>query len=553
MKRKALFSCLLISLVLLSGCSKVTSASGNSGSNGVFDAPGKEVVDNSEEEPAADKPQDDLSDAAEAPEMKMSLAKRLCGKYSCKNSEGEYYILDIYEFADNLYAYVGIANEDENSEHIEAYTFWGAEFIPDDKDVAKNQNDDVFTCDMLVFSIMSNMGKYQSAPQPCRLMLTDGGIDFTGAFFSDNEETLHFNLDEKVEDAFPYMFKDDAGSGNLSGKMIGFWKEKDSDNPLYVEFGEKGILRLYRETPGTEVFFAGGEYHMNSDDLLSGTYSVLGSGSMPMEYEAQLALDGDSSIELDFIWDNSLATDGGSHMILEKIDESDVPFVTIDEVSKVLTDSYNYDAYTLPNDYYDEGFYGVWIGAFEDLEDAQALAQEVEDQGAVASVVFSQEWENLSKKPYYCVTYDKFETESSAEGALVNAQTSGYKEAYIKFSGKRVMHRIYYTVYSHDVMDFSKDKVTISGVQTSSLMGDDEKEMTLIIDEETEFDPSCNMSFFGNYEEGQSVLEWFLKNEELAQTDFDSYADKGPALIGMFDVAVTGDHIDRFYGSYWWD
>ena len=80
-----------------------------------------------------------------------------------------------------------------------------------------------------------------------------------------------------------------------------------------------------------------------------------------------------------------------------------------------------------------------------------------------------------------------------------------------------------------------------------------EKEMTLIIDEETEFDPSCNMSFFGNYEEGQSVLEWFLKNEELAQTDYDSYADKGPALIGIFDVTVTGDHIDRFYGSYWWD
>jgi hypothetical protein len=49
------------------------------------------------------------------------------------------------------------------------------------------------------------------------------------------------------------------------------------------------------------------------------------------------------------------------------------------------------------------------------------------------------------------------------------------------------------------------------------------------------------------------VLEWFLKNDELAKADFDSYSGGGPALLGVFDVSVTGDHVDRFYGSYWWD
>ncbi len=102
-------------------------------------------------------------------------------------------------------------------------------------------------------------------------------------------------------------------------------------------------------------------------------------------------------------------------------------------------------------------------------------------------------------------------------------------------------------------MDFSKDQVVISGVSTTSMMGDDEKEMTLIIDKDTTFDPSCNMSFFGNYEKGQSVLEWFLKNDELAKLDPDSYSSGGPALLGIFDVAITGDHVDRIYGSYWWD
>ena len=24
-------------------------------------------------------------------------------------------------------------------------------------------------------------------------------------------------------------------------------------------------------------------------------------------------------------------------------------------------------------------------------------------------------------------------------------------------------------------------------------------------------------------------------------------------LMGVFDIDVTGNHIDRFYGAYWWD
>ncbi|WP_026511999.1 SPOR domain-containing protein [Butyrivibrio sp. LC3010] len=574
MKKNAVLLVLMVTLMITSGCSK---AAADAGTKSSFEAPSKVLEDTSELEPLADKPQevspDDVTltedvqaddngfvpgkngeSASTAPvDAKLSLSKRLCGKYSCKSSEGEYYILDIYEFADNLYAHVGISEDDEDSDYLGAYTFWGAELIPDDKDVAKNQNDNVFVCNILAFSIMSNMGKYQSAPDPCKLVIADNGIDFTGAFFSEKKETLHFEHDNRVEDAFPYMFSDEAGTGNPSEKMIGIWREKDSDSPLYVEYGEKGMFKIYRETPGIEVFFAGGEYHFIDGDKLCGTYSILGSGSMPMEYEAQFDMKDDDTIELDFIYDNSLLKDGKSHMVLEKIDADDVPFVTMDMVREVLTDDYNYDAYTLPSDHYDDGFYGVWIGAYKNLEDAQKLAQQIEDQGAIASVVFSPEWENLNSQPFYCVTYDRFETESSAEGALVNAKTSGYDIAYIKFSGKRVMHRIYYTVYSHDVMDFSKDQVVLSGVSTTSLMGDDEKKMTLIIDKDTTFDSSCDMSFFGNYEKGQSVLEWFLKNDELTKSDPDSYSSGGPALLGIFDVAITGDHVDRFYGSYWWD
>ena len=73
--------------------------------------------------------------------------------------------------------------------------------------------------------------------------------------------------------------------------------------------------------------------------------------------------------------------------------------------------------------------------------------------------------------------------------------------------------------------------------------------VSLIVDKDTVFDESANMDFFGNYEEGDTVLQWFNKNRG------ENIGENGdiPALVGIFDVGVMGNHIDRFYGSYWWD
>ena len=49
------------------------------------------------------------------------------------------------------------------------------------------------------------------------------------------------------------------------------------------------------------------------------------------------------------------------------------------------------------------------------------------------------------------------------------------------------------------------------------------------------------------------TLRGLKYNMELMQSDPDLYAASGPALLGVFEVSVTGSHIDRFYGSYWWD
>jgi hypothetical protein len=37
-------------------------------------------------------------------------------------------------------------------------------------------------------------------------------------------------------------------------------------------------------------------------------------------------------------------------------------------------------------------------------------------------------------------------------------------------------------------------------------------------------------------------LDWFQRDTDDAQ-----------AYIGVFDVAVSGNRIDRYFGCYWWD
>jgi hypothetical protein len=483
----------------------------------------------------------------------MTLAKRLCGRYSCKGSDEEYYILDIREFADNLYAHAGAVFAEDDQEYLESYSFWGVELIPEDEGAVRSVDADTLSCHVLAFSIMSNLTKYQAPPAECTITLTDDGIEVEGFFLSADSGKTVFKRDDRVEDAFPYMNNEEAGTGSPDERLVGLWREKDAETPLYFEFGERGSMWIYNESPGTEVYLGGGEYHGTGEHLIGGAYSCLGGGTMPVEYEMAYTFSGDDELELDMTYDDFPVQSGKSVLTFERIEEKDVPVVTIDKVREVLTDDHIYDMYAISDDNYDDGFYGVWVGAFESRDEADDLAEQIKAKGYDAYVVFSPEWENLSPKSYYCVTFDKCMTETWAEGTLVNAQSAGFDDAYVKFSGKRVQHRICYTVYSHDEMEFHQDKVILNDVHTSSNAGDESGTKTLIIDKDTIFDPSCQMEPFANYEDGDTVLGWFLKNDELARNDPDSYSQYGPALIGVFDVSITGDHIDRFYGCYWWD
>jgi hypothetical protein len=83
-------------------------------------------------------------------------------------------------------------------------------------------------------------------------------------------------------------------------------------------------------------------------------------------------------------------------------------------------------------------------------------------------------------------------------------------------------------------------------VQTEELSGCDEDEgpMTLVVDSDTVFDKTCDLKSFTGYKTGQSPLEWYNANTS---------GEESMNIMGVYEVSITGNHVDSFYGSYWWD
>lgn len=88
---------------------------------------------------------------------------------------------------------------------------------------------------------------------------------------------------------------------------------------------------------------------------------------------------------------------------------------------------------------------------------------------------------------------------------------------------------------------------SLSG-RLSPVFGDPESEVqhvTLVLDEKTELvNPAVDEGYFPMYQEGDTAFQWYRR----------LYLDENPmSPLGVFPVDVTGNHIDRIYGSFWWD
>ncbi len=190
----------------------------------------------------------------------------------------------------------------------------------------------------------------------------------------------------------------------------------------------------------------------------------------------------------------------------------------------------------------DQPFFGLWVGAFDERDKALDTVKKLEKKGLEAYVVFTPEWETMSKDPFWAVTIGWSGSEPEAQAYIEDAEKAGYKDAYVKYSGERLGHRLYYTLTDPGKVEFNSSMAVLNGVSTEDVAEGSEEGKTriLIIDKKTVFDKTCDMQFFPGHRSGETPLEWINHAEP---TD----------IMGVFDVSTTGDHIDSFYGAYWWD
>ncbi len=210
---------------------------------------------------------------------------------------------------------------------------------------------------------------------------------------------------------------------------------------------------------------------------------------------------------------------------------------------------------------YTEGFYGIWVGAVKDQDQAVKTAKELYSKGFESFMAYSPEWDHLNDEAYFCVTAGRYETEAKAKAALDSVKNAGYKDAYVKFSGKRSFTTIQYINYGQTKYEVSEDKVLLKNIGVKETktwypgFKDEENAylMNLVLDKTTVFDKDCSVDSFNNYKAGDTPLTWFQRNYKLMNEDPEEYIKYGPALSGIFEVGIDGGHIEMYFGSYWWD
>ncbi len=582
--KKAFVTVLFILTLTLTGCGVLglfgskkdrddpkddTASVSESGGTDAGNDAGKDDVTKPEPEPAKEPDENDTakgetSDSSDESSDALSLAKRLEGRYSyhygpkdATSDSDEFLIMHVISFGDNLYAYCGYAFDDDY-ETFESYSFWATEFIPEQSEDLKSTDKDSVTVTALNFSVMSNLGQYWDTGNKGTITFTEDGLVFEGFghdgfLVPENDDSRLFLKDDRAEEAFCYLKKDER---NADPDIEGLWKLEEKDAPVFYLF-EGNNLYVYQKKKDHEVFFAGGGCEFQNGTF-SCTASVLGTGSMPYDWKGEYKVSGD---KLTLSLDEDPLTYEPSKLTLTRADQADIPVITMDDV--VFTeDSFGFNgawdiAYTQV--YYENGFYGIWTSAGKDRNAEIEKAKKLVDLGYDACVLYSPEWEGLNTQPYYCVTAGRFQSEEEAEEALPDVKKAGYSDTYVKFSGKCRYTMINYTNFGDLKTEVYSDKIILRDVSiviSQSWYPSIEEEspvMDLVIDKDTLFDDTCEMEFFGNYEEGDTPFEWYAKNAELMEKDPDQYSMYGHALSGVFEVGIRKNRIDRYFGSYWWD
>ncbi len=542
---------LLTFIVALMGCIVLTGCSGAS----------EPVPTRDENEQQSESEQDEAKSKKKKKKSgdekkKSSLAQRMVGKYSCNVEDDDpendkYLIMNVIAFGDNVYAFCGEAIKDDGP--LSAYSYWAAEFVPNDPDDMRSTNGDSVRVNELYFSNMSNAGKYWTTGWDGDITVTDEGLLFEG--FDKNgflctEDGIEriFYKDDSVEDVFPYI----KGKGKGDENLQGLWVSEGRPPHVFMKVDGSDIT-VFHKPYNAEVKFAefGCEFEGGA---FTGSGNILGYGGMPCEISADYNID-DDRLTMNIGGDNILDEFYGRTVFL-RASEEDIPVISVDDLE--LDDS-TYGIYDEPEETvstFESGeYYGVFVASFKTSEECVDTEMKLDDAGYhLCPVVYTPDFSNLNPEPYYVVTAGLYSSQQDAEKALEDVKTAGFKDAYVKNAGKYIGEKCWYWLYGGEEIEILKDCVILHNVSvTIPYMVSDPVKMNLYVAEDAVFDKSAEMQFFGNYEKGQSPYKWIVKNYNLMSEDPEKYNESGPALSGIFEVRLDGEHIRAYCGSYLWD
>ncbi|ETP72938.1 hypothetical protein UYO_1000 [Lachnospiraceae bacterium JC7] len=480
-----------------------------------------------------------------------SLAQRMSGKYSYhysgENGQEEFFIMDVVNFGDNVYAFCGQAMP-YDYESFNSYTFWVSEFIPYDAGELKSTDGDKVKVNELKFSIMSNAGRYWDSGCTGTITLTDDGLvfegfDHDGFLVPDYDDSRLFLKDDRVEDAFSYM-KDDNAS--VDDKLQGYWVCDGKDADLYIHFSDSNMY-LYKKSPDEEVFFAAGgcDFHDGSFDFNG---NLIQNGGMPYEFSADYKFDGDNLVI------ESQSTDIPAQMAnsgeFRRITDQDIHVTTMDEVV------FNQDSFGPLGQIQRDSFYGVFIQAFKDEKSCDKTLSDLEDAGlTTCPVVYTPDFEGLSPEPYYAVTAGLYTTEQDAKEALEKVRAVGFKDAYVKYTGSYTGDRFWYYMYSENGIKLLNNSIILHDVNVTIPYITDGASVKkdLIVSEDTVFAEDAETDYFSEYEKGDTPYGWIMRNYKLYTDEPEKYGEKAPVLTGVFEVSLDGNKISSYHQSMWWD
>lgn len=251
-----------------------------------------------------------------------TLAERMTGGYSCVlDTDGTEQLLraEIFDFYGNIYAYCSISENIDGS--YEEMSLWTAELIPSEAGAFERKDTDTCETGVLLYSPMSNAGRYWSVPDTGTLTVNDDGIVLDGAdLMGMGKGSTVLRRDDEV--SFCETFTGDVPDG-----LCGLWVTYDDNStPLFYDMrvtDSGNEMTVYSKAAGREAEVYKGGFTADDTGI---SMKCTNPGGPPLEESCAYHLDSDKL---------TLSSDDGNRFF-ERVTVDAVPLVYLarpDDVS----------------------------------------------------------------------------------------------------------------------------------------------------------------------------------------------------------------------------